>query len=214
MKWIVRFFITIGLSLPSAFAHSANAVGTVLGISGPCKTQTHSLKAGDTVNVGDTIDVPSGAKLKLRMTDQSIISFASGTRLAVASYDIGPTSRHVNLVMPQGLLRLTIPEITGESSFEVSTPAGSAAMRSASADWFIDFEPSVAQVGTLSGNIMLTGPTTKRSVSIPTRWGTRLQEGFDPILPRTWGQVEFDGFMRRTECCGAPPKAEPPVQIR
>jgi FecR protein len=214
MKWIARFFLTIGLVLPSALAHAADAVGTVVGISGPCKTQTRSLKPGGTVNVGDTIDVPSGAKLKLRMADQSVISFASGTRLAVANYDIGPTSRHVKLIMPRGLLRLTIPEIAGESSFEVSTEAGSAAMRSASGNWFIDFESGVAQLATLSGNVTLTGTATKRSVSVPTRWGTRLQEGFDPVLPRSWGQVEFDGFIRRTECCGAPAKVEPPVQIK
>jgi hypothetical protein len=214
MKWFARCVLAIGLILPSALAHAANAVGMVVDTSGPCKTQVGSLRPGGAVNVGDAIDVPLGARLKLRMTDRSVVSFGSGTRLAVASYETGATSRHVILVISQGLLRLTVPEIAGESSFEVATPAGSARMRSSSGDWFIDFEAGVVQVATLSGNVTLTGTATKRSVSIPTRWGTRLQAGFDPMLPRTWGQVEFDGFFRRTECCGTPPKVEPPVKIQ
>jgi len=67
--------------------------GEVLALSGQCFVETagrrNALKPGDAVHVGDTLDVAAGAKLKLRMSDGSVIAVASGTRLAIADYRLG-----------------------------------------------------------------------------------------------------------------------------
>ncbi len=65
------------------------AAGSVVGLRGQCliERQGHPspLKMGDAVAVSDTIEVPADGKLKLRMSDGSVISLASGTKMTVAA---------------------------------------------------------------------------------------------------------------------------------
>ncbi len=62
-------------------ARSATPAGSVVAISGQCFIEADgkrtALKFGDVLNVTDTVDVPAGAKLKLRMNDGSILSVAA-----------------------------------------------------------------------------------------------------------------------------------------
>jgi hypothetical protein len=67
--------------------------GMVLTEAGPCFLESGGvrtpLKTGDSVHVGDMVEVPLAARLKLRMTDGSVISAASGTRVKIESYNPG-----------------------------------------------------------------------------------------------------------------------------
>ena len=40
---------------------------------------------------------------------------------------------------------------------------------------------------------------TRRPVTIPARWGARLEVGRDPVQPRVWSAAEFDGVIARTD---------------
>ena len=66
--------------------------GEVLALFGQCFVETagrrNALKLGDAVHIGDSLDVAAGAKLKLRMSDGSVIAVASGTRFAIADYGV------------------------------------------------------------------------------------------------------------------------------
>jgi hypothetical protein len=53
--------------------------------------------------------------------------------------------------------------------------------------------PSVAASG--SGASLATG----RSVTIPARWGTRLETGLDPVAPRLWSAATFADAISHTE---------------
>jgi hypothetical protein len=88
--------------------------------------------------------------------------------------------------------------------YAVSTSAGTAALQSNGGDWFVAAQAGSVQVAVLDGSVTLTSAATTRSVTMPSRWGTRLEGGLNPMLPRMWGQVEFDGFIRRTQCCQSP----------
>src|ERR1700738_4481265 len=67
--------------------------GEVLALFGQCFVETagrrNALKPGDAVHVGDSLDVAAGAKLKLRMSEGSVIAVASDTRFAIADYRLG-----------------------------------------------------------------------------------------------------------------------------
>jgi len=94
---------------------------------------------------------------------------------------------------------LDVPaDVAGPSTFEVSTAVGTASVSSNSADWFIKAKPDSAQVAVLAGTVDLTSTETGQSVSIPARWGTRLETGLDPVLPRVWAQGEFNAVIRLT----------------
>ncbi|HVC51253.1 MAG TPA: FecR family protein [Stellaceae bacterium] len=182
---------------------AAAAAGEVVGAVGSCIAETQGqarpLTLGNPVYVADTIEVPAGARLKLRMSDGSVISLASGTRLAIADYRTGAGGVRVSaqLSLAQGLLRAVVAKVDRPATFEVSTAVGVAAVRST--DWFIDTQPASAQVGVLEGSVSLTSAATGRSVTIPARWGTKLYAGRDPLLPRVWAPAEFDAVIARTK---------------
>jgi len=116
----------------------------------------------------------------------------------VTSYSIDGSGRNVRLRLMGGALRAQVTSVTGPSTFEVSTAGGTASVGSASADWFIKAQVDSAQVGVLAGTVDLTSIVTGQSVSIPAHWGTRLEAGLDPVLPRLWAQAEFDAVIHLT----------------
>jgi hypothetical protein len=195
---LVGVLLTLfGLMLWSGAA-AATPAGTVIDVRGSCTDHGRVLNRGDPVQIGDTLDVPAGSNLKLQMADGSIISIAPDTSLFVTTYNINGSGRDVKLSLTQGVLRAWVTSVTVPSTFEVSTAVGIASVASESADWFIKAQADSAQVGVLTGTVDLASTTTGQSVSIPAHWGTRLETGLDPVLPRIWAQAEFDTVIRLT----------------
>ena len=182
---------------------AAAAAGSVVGLSGACTIEgggrRGSLKLGDAVQVADTVDVAAGGKLKLRMADGSVISVASGTRMTIAAYAVDGAGQRqdARLSLAQGLLRTVVAPVGGQANFEVDTAVGTAAVRST--DWFIEIQPNAAQVGVLTGSVVLTSAATRRSATIPARWGARLEAGRDPVSARVWSPAEFEAVIARTD---------------
>jgi len=177
-------------------------VGEVLALFGQCFVETagrrNALRLGDAVHVGDTLDVAAGAKLKLRMSDGSVIAVASSSRLTIADYRLGNggESRNVTLSLGEGLLRAVVSVLKGLPHFEVDTATGVAAVRST--DWFIEARPGSTQVGVLDGRVSLRSVATGREIVIPARWGARVEAGRDPVPARVWTAAEFADFIGRT----------------
>src|SRR5579864_3084666 len=71
-------------------AAAATDAGEVLIFKGDCfklvGDRRDVLKKGDIVQVGDVLEIPFGAKLKLRMSDGSVVALASGTRMTIQAY--------------------------------------------------------------------------------------------------------------------------------
>jgi hypothetical protein len=191
------------LLLLSGRAALAQSAGTVIGVSGDCFVVRGGGRAalglGQPVQVGDILDIAVSAKLKLRMEDGSIIAIASGTRMTIRAYTLDAAGQRQDAAVSlgQGLLRAVVAPVTGPARFEVETAVGTAAVRST--DWFVEAFPAAMQVGVLSGTIAMTSNATGASITIPARWGARLEAGRNPVPPRVWSQAEFDAVIARTE---------------
>jgi hypothetical protein len=189
----------VGFSAPNT-AEAAPPAGEVIAFSGQCFVETagqrRRLSNGDSVQAGDTLEVPEGSKLKLRMKDGSVISAGAGTRMTIDAYEADAQHRYGKLSLASGLLRTVVSAVTQPSRFEVETATGIAAVRST--DWFVEARSDFTQVGVLEGTVILTSIATQRSVRIPARWGARLQPGKNPVPPRVWNQVEFEDVISRT----------------
>jgi hypothetical protein len=174
----------LGLMLWTGAASAATLAGSVVAVSGSCTSQGRPLRNGDAVQVSDAVAVQEGGHLKLRMADGSEISVGPDSLMTVINYTAGGAGREAKLSLAQGVLRVVVAPVAGPSMFEVSTAVGTASARSGSADWFIVAESGSAQVGVLAGTVDLTSAATRGSVSIPAHWGTRLEGGLAPTLPR------------------------------
>ena len=188
--------------LSYGMAPAATPAGAVVAIAGLCYVEADgkrvALKAGDKVNIADTVDVSAGAKLKLRMNDGSIVSMASGSRMTISAYtvDAGGQRRDVELSLAQGLIRAVVTQLQQGSRFEVKTAVGSAGVRST--DWFIETLPTATTVSVLSGSVALTGTATGASVTIPAGSGASVAPGQDPTPPRALRKAEFNALTGRT----------------
>jgi hypothetical protein len=185
------------------FARAEPPAGSVVGVRGACTAEHQgraaALKLGDAVAVSDTITVPADGKLKLRMADGSVISLAPGTKLALTAYQTDAQGQRQNaqLSLAEGLLRAVVAPVEKPAAFEVTTAVGTAAVRST--DWFVEAKAGSAQVGVLSGSVSLTSRATRRAVTIPARWGARLEAGRDPVPARVWASEEFQAVISRTD---------------
>src|SRR3954454_11868662 len=179
----------------------AQSAGTVIGVAGNCFVVSGgsraALRLGQPVQVGDILDVAASAKLKLRMADGSIISVASGTQVTIRAYAVDAAGQRQNaaLSLGQGLLRAVVAPVTGPAKFEVDTAVGTAAVRST--DWFVEAFPASMQVGVLIGTILMTSDTTGASVTIPERWGARLEPMRNPVPARVCSEAEFHAVIAR-----------------
>ena len=204
-RYALWLFFVLGVSFLSTLPETAGAApaGTVVALSGQCfvegQGRRSALKVGDTVNVSDTVVVPAGGKARLQMSDGSVISVASGSRMTVADYKVDASGQRQSaaLSLTEGLLRAVVAPVSQPSVFEVSTAVGTAAVRST--DWFIEIQQGAAQVGVLTGSVALTSNATNRSVVIPARWGARLEAGRDPVQARVWAPNEFEAVIARTD---------------
>jgi hypothetical protein len=195
--------LLVGLAVSPAALASAEATpaGQVLIVLGQCFDEAHGqrtpLHMGDNVAVGDTIDVPAAAKIKLRMADGSVLSLASGTQLTIRAYGTDAAGhRDAEMSLGSGLLRAVVTSVAQPAKFEVATATGVASVRST--DWFITAPPGSTQVGVLKGDVVLTSQATGHSVAIPARWGARVEAGRDPVAARVWTPQEFADVIRRT----------------
>ena len=199
-RWLAALAVAALAGVVAAAGAAAQPAGEVLAFHGQCFIAAggsqSALKQGDPVQVGDIVVVPDGARLKLRMSDGSIITAGSGTRLTIGTYSTGGGGRTVKLDLAAGLLRAVVTAFTGKSRFEVDTATSVAAVRST--DWFIAAQPGVTQVGVLSGVVSLESRSTRHAVDIPARWGARVMAGMDPVPPRVWHQSEFEAMIART----------------
>lgn len=162
--WLRRSRIAAAIAAALLFAVCSEAparaaadAGQVLTLNGDCADvaggRRTQLKVGDTVHVGDSLEVADGAKLKLLMVDGSVLALAAGTRMTVQGYAVetGGDRRSAKLKLDGGLLRAIVSKVGEPSTFEVDSATGAAAVRST--DWFFDAEPNKTAVTVLDGAV-------------------------------------------------------------
>jgi hypothetical protein len=206
----------IVLVMPFGTTNAQTVAGSVVGASGQTGVQRAGqrlqLTIGAPVYVGDTVEAGADGKLKLRMSDGSILALAPSSNLRIDTYLVDAIGQRqaAGLSVGQGLLRAVTAPVNRPASFEIDTAAGTAAVRST--DWFVDALPGQEQVSVLNGSVALASRATGRAVTIPPSSTSRLIAGRDPEPPRPLTPGEISSLLSRTEGAapGYPPAPPPP----
>lgn len=184
----------------SAFASPA---GSVVGIMGGCVIESGgnrvAAKLSSTVQVGDTVEVPDGGRLRLRMADGSVLSIASGSRMTVTTYGMTEAGQRqdAQLMLQQGLVRAQVSQVKGTPArFEIDTAAGASAVRST--DFFVETQPGWVQTVVLSGSVTLTSAGSGAVTTLAPGQGARLETGREPAVVRVWQPAEIRALLLRT----------------
>jgi hypothetical protein len=193
------------IGIPSAIA--AADAGEVVIFKGDCFKETGGqrsvLKLGDDVKVGDVVEVPAGAKLRLRMSDGSVLSLGSGSQMTIETYDVSGdgAKRDAKLALATGLMRAMVSKVSEPSTFEVETAVGVGAARST--DWFVEADAQSTRVSVLDGSVSLApnAPPSKTNtgiVIIPPRSASELAARGTPTPPQPATQADFDRLIDLT----------------
>jgi hypothetical protein len=150
-------------------AYGAADAGEVLTFNGDCAVVADGkrtvLKVGDTIHVGDSLEVPDDGKLKLRMVDGSVLALGHGTKMTVQVYEVDAANRrNAKLKVDTGLLRAVVSKVGDQSTFEVDSATGVAAVRST--DWFFETQLGRSVVTVIDGGVSFT-PLGKATVLVP-----------------------------------------------
>ncbi len=183
----------------------AQSAGTVVGISGDCFVVSGgsraALRLGLAVQVGDTVDVAATGEAET----------AHGRRfghLGCRRYADDHSRVRGRCRRPARRMQacrsgrdccapswLRSPGRQGSRSIPPSAPP-----RCARRTGLSRRSPARCRSVCLTGSVEMTSGATAASVTIPARWGGRLEAGRDPVPPRVWSQAEFDAVIARTEC--------------
>jgi len=207
------------LALPHrTFAADA---GQVLTYNGDCYAisdgKRNKLSMGDVVHVGDELEVPANAKLKLQMVDGSVLSLGANSHMKIGNYNLSTDGkqRDVELDLDQGLVRAVVSKMAEKSAFEVSTATGVAAARST--DWFVEYVPVVTltEVNVLEGTVAfsdISTPAGPGTVLIPPMSGSNILGKHAPTPVQSRTQADLAWLIDRTDvrlglcqCLGKPP---------
>ncbi len=211
LRAFAGFCLILILNVPALAA----SVGSVVGVLGNCVIDSGGNRAvaklSAAVQVGDTVEVPDGGRLRLRMADGSVITIAAGTRMQITAYGVTPAGQRqeAKLSLQEGLVRAQVPPAKGTpAKFEIDTASGVTAVRST--DFFVETQTGWVQTVVLSGSVTLTSAATGAVTTLSARQGARLETGNEPANPRAWTNAEINALIARTSF----PQNNPPPTPR
>jgi len=125
--------IALALLLGASMARAGEA-GMVAGISGaPTVTRAGAaqpLKRGDSIAVGDRISTDATARVKILLSDDSVLSIGSQTEVVIDELLLSGPSRTAKLRVLVGRFKLAIAAwFGGPTDYEIATPTAVAGVR-------------------------------------------------------------------------------------
>ena len=192
IRLVVIILILAALAIPLT-AHAA-----VVGRFTLIKGQVDVLKGGklpaipakvqDGVETGDVIRTKSEAKAQLSMVDDSVITLAPESRLAIADYQYNPAreERRAVLRLFRGLVHTVVNRIikTEEPDFIMETHTATIGVRGT--DWYTLLGPNSTGVYLPRGILGVSSnlPTVPGLLRLQSRQFTQVLQGKQPSLPQ------------------------------
>lgn len=208
MQLATRVIATIGVLAMLALAAPRPVLaadgGQVAAVNGSsfvtASGQRTQLKATDLIHPGDVVEVSDGAKLKLSMSDGSVLSLGGSSRLTVTAYTADPgVSRDVQLNLDIGLMRAVVAAGGATSRFEIDTPTAVATVRGT--DFFVEVTPQKTSIGVIEGSVAVVrrgAAPNANPMTLNANWQAEIDAGREPPKVRPWTQQEFDALVSRT----------------
>ncbi len=204
-RCVLALLVLAALIAAAPAGRAADGVGQVVAFNGECFVQSGDqrspLKVGDAVHVGDVIEVPEAARLRLDMADGSVLALASGSRLTVEAYEVTADGGRgaVRLRLGAGLVRAVVGKANQPAPFDIETPSGLASARGT--DWFVEADADTTRVSVLDGTAALAKPgaAPASAVTIPAQSESEATPKTPPAPPHRLAAAEFARLKARTQ---------------
>jgi hypothetical protein len=185
---------------------SAQVIGTVTGLVGSASVQradgtgpTPLVLRGE-VREGDILRTSSGARLRVALHDESVLSLGADAELKLdhLAQSARPEVSGSLFTLGRGYLRTLVGRLRPDSLFEVRSPSMVAAVRGT--DWIESFIAGTTEIFVAEGRVLAT------STASPSSDWALLEAGegvsFTTSAPHTpvvrWGQEKINRFVEAT----------------
>lgn len=208
--------LVAAVALLAALRAHAEEVGAVAEIEGQAEVlragtaEWAPLKAGDAVLLGDQLRTPADSKLKLVFRDDSVLTLAPNSLLAVDEQVLGATAPISRFTLFLGAIRALVTDRYGEAGarFEVETPTAVAGVRGTGFITAYDApreETVVLGLSDTTGVRSKVDPRGEREVRVGPGEMTTVGRGSYPLRPAPTPEGTLRSFSGSTQVRGMKP---------
>ena len=194
--------------LPSTAAHAqqAKSIGQVTALEGKVtvlhqgKFAPEPLTLQKPVFQEDIIETDRASKVRITLTDGTVISLAEQSRLELKqfSHDARQQTRSGRLAISLGIFRAILKEMIPSSTIEVITPTTVAAIRGT--DLMGEVTVDSTAIVVLEGTVAVSNvrPVFRGVSTLSPGMGTTVRSDGPPSTPTKWSESRIEGLLRAT----------------
>jgi hypothetical protein len=201
----ILLWLALSLLLPSA--SPAAVVGRLTQVEGEVdllkKGQLPAipLKPNDGVETGDVVRTKSLSKAQITFVDDTVLTIAPGTRIAIDKYMVDGGKRNAVLHMFQGVALAVVSKIfkANEPDFMVKTNTAIMGVRGTKVG--LRLYPNFSEILTFQGHTEVKNrfPEIPGVVQLKDGQGTRVTRGLPPTKQFKVSEQEFKQFMHQLD---------------
>ena len=207
---LLRLFIVLGLFnlLPFTAAHAQHgkSIGRVTALEGKVTVLHQGRFASEPLTLQmpvfqeDIIETERASKVRITLTDATVISLAEQSRLELRqfSHDAPQQTRAGRFAISLGVFRAILKEMIPPSAFEVITPTAVAGIRGT--DLMGEVAPGSTAIVVLEGTIVVSNvrPGITGSATLTPGMGTTVRSDEPPSTPTRWSESRVETLRRAT----------------
>jgi hypothetical protein len=192
--WTLALLAAVSLLCPKGLA--AAGIGQVVQLEGPVdilrggKLPAIPLKLQDSIDPGDVIRTKTGGKVQLKFIDDTTMTVAPGSRVAVESYlyDPGQGQRNAVLQVFMGLVETTVTKILKPDREDFILKTNTAVMGVRGTQWYTRLFPTGTEIYTENSKLAVRNlfPEVKGEVILKAREFTFVGANLTPTVPTSY----------------------------
>jgi hypothetical protein len=190
----------------AAHAQQAKSIGQVTALEGKVtvlhqgKFAPEPLTLQKPVFQEDIIETDRASKVRITLTDATVISLAEQSRLELKqfSHDARQQTRSGRLAVSLGIFRAILKEMIASPNFEVTTPTAVAAIRGT--DLMGEVTADSTAMVVLEGTVAVSNirPVFHGVSTLSPGMGTTVRSDAPPSTPTQWSESRIEGLRRAT----------------
>jgi hypothetical protein len=194
------------LSAAAGEAQQPKSIGRVTALEGQVTVLRHGKFASEPLTLqapvfqDDIIETERGSKVKMALSDATVISLGEQSRLELRqfSHDARQRTRSGRLAIAWGLFRVMLRELTSPSSMEVITPTAVAAIRGT--DLMGEVSADSTAIVVLDGSVVIsnTRPLYRGFSTLTPGMGSTVKADAPPSTPTQWSASRVEALRKAT----------------
>ena len=203
---VLATLCSIGRGVLAPAAAQPAAAGTVAALIGTAVVTRHAtgeagpLTVGAELFEGDRIRTDTGARLRLRLRDGSVLTCGEATGLTLdrALYAPEQVSRSFLVRVSFGIARAVVELLASPAAFEMQT--NTAVISARGTEWISEAQPGATAILGLEGEVTVRSDDldVPGSVTLGPGEGVTVEAGAPPPAPTVWGDARRNSFIART----------------